>query len=89
MDKLINQILTEKTIPPLQRNQYTSDVNPESNKTEVKNWIEQLFNVKVRHMNSHRLPDRRRRGRASGSMHRKRMIITLHKNDSIPLFLSK
>nr|YP_009746930.1 ribosomal protein L23 [Plagiogyria euphlebia]AJE61685.1 ribosomal protein L23 [Plagiogyria glauca]QII42575.1 ribosomal protein L23 [Plagiogyria euphlebia] len=93
MDKSKNQVLTEKSIRLLQQNQYTFDVNPELTKSEMKDWIEQFFNVKVKGMNSHRLPGRRKGRRVnklgfSGSLRRKRMIVTLRNNYSIPLFLN-
>nr|QUG10585.1 ribosomal protein L23 [Hymenophyllum wrightii] len=89
MDILKNQVLTEKTIRLLQRNQYTFDVTIRSNKTEIKYWIEQFFNVKVKGMNSHWLPNKKKRGEKTYSGHKKRMIITLQKDYSIPLFLNE
>nr|QUG10323.1 ribosomal protein L23 [Hymenophyllum barbatum] len=93
MDILKNQVLTEKTIRLLQRNQYTFDVTIRSNKTEIKSWIEQFFNVRIKGMNSHRLPNKKkRRGKTFkyfGHSKNKRMIITLKKNYSIPLFLNE
>nr|QUG10497.1 ribosomal protein L23 [Hymenophyllum polyanthos] len=91
MDILKNQVLTEKTIRLLQRNQYTFDVTIQSNKDEIKYWIEQFFNVRVKGMNSHRLPNKKKRGgkTVKYSGHKKRMIITLQKDYSIPLFLNE
>nr|UFK63175.1 ribosomal protein L23 [Osmunda mildei] len=90
MDKLKYQVLTEKTIRLLQRNQYTFDVDSGSNKTEIKDWIERFFGVRVRAMNSHRLPRRKRKGRMMESpVHYKRIIITLQDGYSIPLFLNE
>nr|YP_009032866.1 ribosomal protein L23 [Osmundastrum cinnamomeum]AHA59599.1 ribosomal protein L23 [Osmundastrum cinnamomeum] len=90
MDKLKYQVLTEKTIHLLQRNQYTFDVDSRSTKTEIKDWIEQFFGVRVRAMNSHRLPKRKRKNRMMESpLHCKRMIITLQDGYSIPLFLNE
>nr|YP_010878765.1 ribosomal protein L23 [Cibotium cumingii]WHE38655.1 ribosomal protein L23 [Cibotium cumingii]WHE39875.1 ribosomal protein L23 [Cibotium cumingii] len=94
MDKLKNQVLTEKSIRLLQQNQYTFDVNPELTKSEMKDWIEQFFDVKVKGMNSRRLPGRRKRRKGnksgfSGSVRHKRMIVTLGNNYSIPLFLNQ
>nr|YP_010192121.1 ribosomal protein L23 [Alsophila denticulata]QZN05764.1 ribosomal protein L23 [Alsophila denticulata] len=93
MDKSKNQVLTEKSIRLLQQNQYTFDVNPELTKSEMKDWIEKFFKVKVKGMNSRRLPGRRGRRRGnklgfSDSVRRKRMIVTLRNNDVIPLFLN-
>nr|QCD15729.1 ribosomal protein L23 [Osmunda japonica] len=90
MDKLKYQVLTEKTIHLLQRNQYTFDVDSRSTKTEIKDCIERFFGVRVRAMNSHRLPRRKRKSRMMESpVHYKRMIITLQDGYSIPLFLNE
>jgi large subunit ribosomal protein L23 len=91
MDKIGYPILTEKTIRLLEKNQYSFDVNVQSNKTEIKKWIELFFNVKVLGVNSHRLPRKARKiGAITGyTIRYKRMIITLKSGYSIPLFSSK
>nr|YP_009117945.1 ribosomal protein L23 [Pinus strobus]ACP51739.1 ribosomal protein L23 [Pinus ayacahuite]ACP52101.1 ribosomal protein L23 [Pinus flexilis]ACP52165.1 ribosomal protein L23 [Pinus lambertiana]AET44554.1 ribosomal protein L23 [Pinus chiapensis]AET45625.1 ribosomal protein L23 [Pinus strobiformis] len=88
MDEVKYPVLTEKSIRLLERNQYTFNVDLQSNKTNIKNWIENFFDVKVIAMNSYRLPEK---GGKRGSMivhpiRCKRMIITLRTGDSIPLF---
>nr|YP_001023744.1 ribosomal protein L23 [Angiopteris evecta]YP_009992473.1 ribosomal protein L23 [Angiopteris yunnanensis]YP_010576386.1 ribosomal protein L23 [Angiopteris fokiensis]ABG79643.1 ribosomal protein L23 [Angiopteris evecta]QNN90658.1 ribosomal protein L23 [Angiopteris yunnanensis]UZN43927.1 ribosomal protein L23 [Angiopteris fokiensis] len=91
MDEINNQVLTEKTIRLLQNNQYTFDVKLESTKTEIKDWIEKFFDVKVKAMNSLRSPKKRRNRRRTESslVDHKRMIITLQSGYSIPLFLNE
>nr|YP_009560165.1 ribosomal protein L23 [Vandenboschia speciosa]AZZ71290.1 ribosomal protein L23 [Vandenboschia speciosa] len=91
MDNLKNQVLTEKTIRLLQQNQYTFNVTLQSRKTDIKDWIEQFFNVKVKSINSHRLPIKKKKGNRTPrhSVYRKRMIITLRENYSIPFFLNE
>nr|YP_010574391.1 ribosomal protein L23 [Halophila ovalis]YP_010574408.1 ribosomal protein L23 [Halophila ovalis]UZH94402.1 ribosomal protein L23 [Halophila ovalis]UZH94419.1 ribosomal protein L23 [Halophila ovalis] len=88
MDRIKNVVVTEKSIRLLQNNQYTSDVESGSTKTEIKHWVELFFGVKVIAMNSHRLPrkGRRRRPIMGHTKHSnyKRMIITLQPGDSIP-----
>nr|YP_009241276.1 ribosomal protein L23 [Drosera rotundifolia]YP_009241320.1 ribosomal protein L23 [Drosera rotundifolia]AMK97288.1 ribosomal protein L23 [Drosera rotundifolia]AMK97330.1 ribosomal protein L23 [Drosera rotundifolia] len=75
MDTLIYPILTHKSTRLSSQNQYTSNVESGSTKTEIKHWVELFFGVKVRAMNSHRLP---KKGRRMGhTMHYKRIIITL------------
>nr|YP_009987963.1 ribosomal protein L23 [Phlegmariurus phlegmaria]QNL17773.1 ribosomal protein L23 [Phlegmariurus phlegmaria] len=88
MDKVKKPILTEKTIRLLEKKQYSFDVDLNFNKTEVKNWIENFFNVKVKAINSHRSPVKKK---YAGSIvthlvRYKRMIITLKTGYSIPLF---
>lgn len=60
MDQVKYPVLTEKTIRLLEKNQYSFDVNIDSNKTEIKKWIELFFNVKVVSVNSHRLPKKKK-----------------------------
>nr|BAT70128.2 ribosomal protein L23 [Takakia lepidozioides] len=91
MDEVKYPVLTEKMIRLLEKNQYTFDVNLKSTKTEIKQWIERFFNVKVMAMNSHRPPGKKKRiGPIIGhSVRYKRMIITLRSGYSIPLFSNK
>nr|YP_010892670.1 ribosomal protein L23 [Pleurozia subinflata]YP_010932081.1 ribosomal protein L23 [Pleurozia gigantea]URH13487.1 ribosomal protein L23 [Pleurozia subinflata]WKR35103.1 ribosomal protein L23 [Pleurozia gigantea]WKR35189.1 ribosomal protein L23 [Pleurozia subinflata] len=91
MDQIKSPILTEKTIRLLEKNQYSFDVSIESNKTEIKKWIELFFNVKVTAVNSHRLPVRKKKiGAIIGySVRYKRVIIKLKSGYSIPLFSNK
>lgn len=72
----------------LERNQYTFDVDQRVTKTEVKQWIEGVFGVKVIGMNSKRLPSKKKRvGPTVGYPVRyKRMIVTVHSKESIPVF---
>nr|YP_009389717.1 50S ribosomal protein L23 [Silene wilfordii]YP_009389737.1 50S ribosomal protein L23 [Silene wilfordii]ANG08146.1 50S ribosomal protein L23 [Silene wilfordii]ANG08166.1 50S ribosomal protein L23 [Silene wilfordii] len=68
------------------KKKYTSNVEFESTRTEIKYWVELFFAVKVIVMNSHRLL---RKGRRMGpimehTMHYRRMIITLQSGYSIP-----
>nr|YP_010290905.1 ribosomal protein L23 [Gahnia tristis]YP_010290930.1 ribosomal protein L23 [Gahnia tristis]ULQ66063.1 ribosomal protein L23 [Gahnia tristis]ULQ66088.1 ribosomal protein L23 [Gahnia tristis] len=79
MDGIKYAVVTGKILRLLGKNQYTSNVESGSTKTEIKYWVELFFGVKVIAMNSHRLP---RKGRRMGpmmghTMHYRRMIITL------------
>ncbi|KAL3627931.1 60S ribosomal protein L2 [Orobanche gracilis] len=79
MDGIKNAVFTDKSIRLLGKNQYTSNVESGSTRTELKHWVELFFGVKVIAMNSHRLPGKgRRMGPIMGhTMHYRRMIITL------------
>nr|YP_010881386.1 ribosomal protein L23 [Moerckia flotoviana]WIA67339.1 ribosomal protein L23 [Moerckia flotoviana] len=87
-DQVRCPILTEKAIRLLEKNQYSFDINVESNKAEIKKWIELFFAVKVVAINSHQLPRKKRRvGAITGYTARyKRVIIKLESGYSIPLF---
>jgi large subunit ribosomal protein L23 len=91
MDEIKYPVLTEKTIRLLEQNQYTFDVNQKSTKTQIKKWIESFFNVKVKTINSHIPPKKKKKiGPIVGhSVRYKRMIITLQSDYSIPLFSNK
>ena len=86
MDGIKYAVFTEKSIRLLGNNQYTSNVESGSTRTEIKHWVELFFGVKVIAMNSHRLPGKSRRmGPIMGhTMHYRRMIITLQPGYSIP-----
>lgn len=86
MDGIKYAVLTDKSIRLLGNNQYTFNVESGSTRTEVKDWVELFFGVKVKAMNSHRLPGKgRRMGPIMGhTMHYRRMIITLQPGYSIP-----
>nr|YP_010313446.1 ribosomal protein L23 [Cynoglossum amabile]YP_010313465.1 ribosomal protein L23 [Cynoglossum amabile]UNA61825.1 ribosomal protein L23 [Cynoglossum amabile]UNA61843.1 ribosomal protein L23 [Cynoglossum amabile] len=60
MDGIIKYaVFTDKSIRLLGKNQYTSNVESGSTRTEIKHWVELFFGVKVI-MNS-RLPGKGRR----------------------------
>nr|YP_010117377.1 ribosomal protein L23 [Microsorum cuspidatum]QPM99644.1 ribosomal protein L23 [Microsorum cuspidatum] len=88
MDKPKNQLITEKSIRLLQQNQYTFHVDSKLTKTEMKNWIEQIFDVKVRGINSSRVRTKKKTRLNLNSGSEKKMIIKLRPNSSIPLFLN-
>ena len=93
MDGIKYAVFTEKSIRLLGNNQYTSNVESGSTRTEIKHWVELFFGVKVIAMNSHRLPRKGRRRRMrpiiGHTMHYKRMIITLQPGYSIPPLIEK
>ncbi|MBA0874482.1 hypothetical protein Goshw_017338 [Gossypium schwendimanii] len=57
MDRIKYVVVTDKSIRLLVKNQYTSNVESGSTRTEIKHWVELFFDVKVIAMNSHRLPE--------------------------------
>ena len=81
-------IHTEKTVELLQKNQYSFAVDPRSDKSSIKQAVEQLFDVKVVSVNTSLQPLRKRRvGKFIGSRSRyKRAIVTLVSEDSITFF---
>nr|YP_009426118.1 ribosomal protein L23 [Diplaziopsis cavaleriana]ASU94790.1 ribosomal protein L23 [Diplaziopsis cavaleriana] len=89
MEKLKNQLITGKSIRLLQQNQYTFHVDSKLTKTEMKDWIEQFFDVRVEGINSSRVVGKKRRNKVSfNSTSRKKMIARLRANYFIPLFIN-
>ncbi len=88
IDILKSPVRNRNAIRLLEKNQYTFDVDYKVTKTEVKRWVENVFEVKVTAMNSKRLPSKKKRmGATMGYPVRyKRMIVTVHSQDSIPIF---
>lgn len=64
MDGIEYAVFTKKSFRLRENNQYTSNVESGSTRTEIKHWVELFFGVKVIAMNSHRLPKKRKRGQS-------------------------
>jgi len=81
-------IITDKSTKLLENNQYCFQVDHRSNKPDIKEAIEYIFNVKVKKVNTYHMPHKKRRvGRFQGyKAHYKRAIITLAPNNTIDLF---
>jgi large subunit ribosomal protein L23 len=78
---IIRPIITEKATHLSERNNaYTFEVNPLATKTEIKNAIETLFNVKVADVRTQnrRGKPRRYRLRVGRMRNWKKTIVTLH-----------
>ena len=78
-------VLTEKSALLANENKYVFKVSPKANKTEIKQAIESIFNVKVESINttmSH--PKKRRVGKYSGMTNKyKKAIVKLAEGNSI------
>ena len=59
MDGIKYAIFTDKSTRLLGKNQYTSNVESRSTRTNIKHWVELFFGVKEIAMNSHRLSGKR------------------------------
>nr|QKV47306.1 ribosomal protein L23 [Nephrolepis cordifolia] len=88
MEKSKNQLITEKSIRLLQQNQYTFHVDSKLTKTEMKDWIEQFFNVQVEGINSSRVKAKKKNRSSSHYTSKKKMITRLRANYFIPLFVN-
>ncbi len=87
-DIILRPVISEKTYGLLDENKYTFVVDPRSNKTQIKQAIEGIFDVKVLSVNTMNRPGKRkRRGLVVGKRpDTKRAIVTVAEGDEIELF---
>ena len=80
-------IITEKSADLAQNNTYVFSVDRKANKTEIKQAIEHIFNVKVENVNTINVkPKKKRVGRYVGKTnHVKKAIVKLKEGSSIEL----
>jgi large subunit ribosomal protein L23 len=86
---IVTPIVTEQTSAAYQdRGEYTFRVHPEATKTQIKNAIEELFNVSVTGVwTSNHRGKARRVGQTIGRRpHWKKAIVRLAEGDSIDIF---
>ena len=81
-------IITDKTTKLLEENQYSFAVDYKANKIDIKQAIEDIFQVRVKQVNTCKTPTKKKRvGRFVGKKNvYKKAIITLHRGYSIPIF---
>jgi len=87
-DVIIRPIVSEKSYGMIDANgQYTFEVQPTANKTEIKLAIEQVFNVKVDKINTLNRKGKTRRTKFGAGKRKdtKRAIVTL-KSGTIDIF---
>lgn len=87
-DVIKRPIVTEKSTRQLEENKYAFMVDIRATKTEIKEAIEEIFKVKVREVNTLRVPGKTKRmGRFEGKTPEwKKAVVTLEKDYKIPLF---
>lgn len=80
-------IITEKSASLAENNTYVFSVDVKANKTEIKQAIENIFNVKVENVNTINVkPKKKRVGRYVGKTNRvKKAIVKLQEGSSIEL----
>lgn len=87
-DILIAPVISEKSYALMEQNSYTFIVHPDSNKTQIKIAVEQVFGVTVTSVNTANRQGKRKRTRAGFGKRKdtKRAIVTLS-SDSKPIEL--
>jgi len=90
MSILIRPVVSEKTYALMDNGTYVFIVDPAATKIDVRNAVEQAFNVKVTNVNTLNRKGKATRNRRTGVKgsrpDTKRAIVTLKKGDSINLF---
>ncbi len=87
-DVIIRPVVSEKSYAGLESNVYTFLVDPRANKTEIKEAIQQIWNVQVLSVNTlNRTGKVKRRRFTQGKRpDQKRAMVTLAAGDSIEIF---
>ncbi len=87
-DIILYPVVSEKSYEAIERRQYTFMVDPRANKSEIKDAVEAIFDVKVTKVNTLRTKGKpRRRGMIVGRTSRgKKAIVTLAEGDKIEIF---
>jgi len=89
-DVILRPIVSEKSYAGLEAGSYTFLVDPRANKTEIKEAIQAIWDVRVISVNTLNRPGKlKRRGYTKGKRpDQKRAIVTLAEGDAIEIFES-
>jgi large subunit ribosomal protein L23 len=89
-DVILQPVVSEKSYALLDEGVYTFLVHPSSNKTEIRQAVEAIFNVRVQQVNTLNRKGKRKRNRRMPTFGKrpdtKRAIVTLVAGDTIDLF---
>jgi large subunit ribosomal protein L23 len=87
-DIILSPVVSEKSYSSLDNAVYTFVVSPEANKTEIKDAIQRIFDVKVLRVNTLWRKGKRKRTRYTMGQRsaQKRAVVTLAEGDSIEIF---
>jgi large subunit ribosomal protein L23 len=90
-DIIIRPVVSEKSYSSLEQNVYTFVVDPRANKTEIKDAIQRIFEVKVLRVNTmwRKGKEKRTRYTVGTRSSTKRAVVTLAEGDSIEIFNPK
>ena len=85
---LIRPVVSEKSYGQIANNQYTFQVHKDAHKTQVRQAVEELFDVKVTDVNIVKVqPKPKRRGAFKGTRPGwKKAVVQLRQGDSIEIF---
>jgi large subunit ribosomal protein L23 len=90
-DVIIRPVVSEKSYAGLEANRYTFLVHPNANKTEIKEAIQKIWNVRVLGVNTMNRKGKVKRQRyvTGRRSDQKRAVVTLAAGDSIEIFETK
>ena len=90
-DVIVRPVVSEKSYAGLERNTYTFLVAKDSNKTEIKEAIQQIWNVRVTNVNTMVRKGKTKRTRMAKGRRpdQKRAVVTLAQGDTIEIFEAK
>jgi large subunit ribosomal protein L23 len=85
---IIRPVVSEKSYALATVGKYTFRVHPDAHKTQIKQAIEQLFDVRVVNVATSSVPSKpKRRGYTAGRTRAwKKAVIQLSEGDTIPIF---
>jgi large subunit ribosomal protein L23 len=91
-DVIIEPVVSEKSYALLDAGVYTFIVHPDANKTEIRQAVETIFNVRVQQVNTLNRKGKRKRNRRMPTFGKrpdtKRALVTLVPGQTIDLFQS-
>jgi len=89
-DVILRPVVSEKSYAAFDENVYTFVVADDANKVEIRQAIEEIFNVKVTKVNTLNRSGKRKRDRRTGNWGQragqKRAIVSLAEGDTIEIF---
>jgi large subunit ribosomal protein L23 len=87
-DVIVRPIVSEKSYAGLERNTYTFLVDPRANKTEIKEAVQAIWNVRVTSVNTLRRRGKVKRHRFTMGKRpdEKRAVVTLAEGETIEIF---
>ncbi|WP_085830610.1 50S ribosomal protein L23 [Collinsella vaginalis] len=85
---IIRPVVSERAYSLMEENKYTFEVAKDANKFQIKDAVEELFNVKVTRVNTMSVKPKTKRVRYVAGKTRswKKAIVTLREGDSIEIF---
>ena len=88
IDLIKRPYLTDKSLSLIEKHKYAFEVDAKLTKSEIKDTIQKIFDVKVKKVNTYIPPRKKKKvGGFSGTKRRhKRALVSLHKGDYIDIF---